>query len=86
MSVRSSSRQYVPGVDFLLWYSDTKDSLMDKVNRAVRRHNTKYGIEANVCFVHPSVTEIDIITPGVTIKPLRYVRPDYFLVGVENEQ
>ena len=77
---------YEPGVSFMLWYSDAKDDLASKVARAVARHDKKYGVKANLCYVHPSVLVGEIITPGVTLLPMTAVMPNYFLVGVSDVQ
>jgi hypothetical protein len=39
----------------LLWYDgDPKRDLADKVRRAARRYELKYGMAPNVCYVHAS--------------------------------
>ena len=37
----------------LLWY-DEEGTLDEKVQRAIDRYSTKFGVMPNACFVHPS--------------------------------
>ncbi len=39
----------------LVWYdNDPSKSLDDKMNEAAVRYKEKFGVEPNVCYVHPS--------------------------------
>ncbi len=39
----------------LVWYdNDPKKSLDDKVMEAASRYKEKFGVEPNVCYIHPS--------------------------------
>lgn len=39
----------------LLWYDDNPGrNLADKISQAARRYRQKYGVEPNLCYVHPS--------------------------------
>ena len=47
----------------LLWYDDNPGrDLAEKVRQAARRYWQKFGIPANVCYVHPSALGDDAST------------------------
>lgn len=69
----------------LLWYdNDPKRGLDDKVLRAARRYQQKYGMAPNVCYVHPSVLadsgRSDHVD-GVHLAVLRSVLPNHYWLG-----
>jgi len=80
----------------LLWL-DAEGELEEKVARAVRRYGEKFGEEATVCYVHPSVVEgsegagergsggngTGRKVGGVRVEGLGSVLPGHFWVGVE---
>ncbi len=55
----------------LVWYdNDPKKSLDQKVTEAAVRYKEKFGVEPNVCYVHPSHLESN----RATIAKLRVIR------------
>lgn len=75
----------------LLWLDDdAKRTLEEKVARAVKRHDEKFGRNANVCYVHPSVLEVgsngsreSMVVGDVEVKPRSSVLKHHFFVGCE---
>ncbi len=66
---------------FLGWFDDTRGkTVADKIREAVERYAAKFGTDPNLVLVSPADS-----TPveGLHIKPVEYVRPNYFWVGVE---
>jgi len=71
----------------LLWYDDSPSrELAEKVGRAARRYQRKFGVAADVCYVHPK-TLGDNNKPrkvsGVIVAPLASVLRHHFWVGQE---
>src|SRR5690348_3283498 len=67
---------------FLGWFDDSaKKPVQTKIAEAVERFNYKFGFAPDVCLVHEG-EEIEF--PGVTIRPARHIRPNYFWVGRED--
>jgi hypothetical protein len=68
----------------LLWYDDTNRDLADKVGRAARRYKQKFGVDPNVCFVHPSALgdngKVNKVG-GVRIAPWPTVLRHHFWIG-----
>lgn len=74
----------------LLWYDDNPGrDLADKIGDAARRHRQKYGMEPNLCYVHPSA-----LSDGGKVKKVGEVRVlsrptvlvHHFWIGVEAAQ
>ncbi|MGD1995590.1 MAG: hypothetical protein PVH62_02345 [Anaerolineae bacterium] len=71
----------------LLWFdNDRGRDLAQKVKRAARRYERKFGCRPNVCYVHPSVLNGNSRRVGsVRLEPLQSVLRDHFWVGEERE-
>lgn len=74
----------------LLWFDPgTGSPPADKIGRAAERYNQRFGRWPTVCETHPSVAahcaNVVILRNGITIKikATRLIRPDNFLVGME---
>lgn len=72
----------------LLWFdNDRKRELENKVGRAARHYQCKFGRQPNVCYVHPSMLDGKPRQVGnVQVAPLPSVLQHHFFVGVENER
>jgi len=76
----------------LLWFDDDpRKQLEEKVLRAARHYERKYGQVPNLCFVHPSAFDGNgkgngngaVAKAGdVEIRSGRSVLPDHFWLGV----
>ena len=68
----------------MLWFdNDPKRPLEDKVQRAAQHYQVKNGRAPNLCCVHPSLAKVEKIGE-VTIRAMREVMPNHFLIGVED--
>ena len=74
----------------LLWYDDDPGrNLAEKVGRAVRRYEQKFGAAPNVCYVHPSSVSGDgqsLKVDGVVVATRLSVLRHHFWVGREDRQ
>lgn len=75
----------------LLWFdpSPIRD-LTDKIGQAARRHRQKYGVEPNLCYVHPSAlsdNEKPIRRVGdVKVSGRSTVLVHHFWIGIDKMQ
>lgn len=69
----------------LLWYDDDKTlDLAQKVGRAAKYYQQKYGRRPNVCYVHPSQLANDAQkVDGVRVASLSTVLIHHFWMGEE---
>lgn len=74
----------------LLWFDASPGrDLADKIGQAARRYRQKYGVEPNLCYVHPSA-----LSDGDKVKKVGEVRVSsrptvlvhHFWIGVEAVQ
>lgn len=75
----------------LLWFDDDPSiRLEEKVRRAARQYERKYGRLPDLCFVHRSAFAGDgkrkmINAGGVEVRPGRSVLPDHFWLGIAED-
>ena len=74
----------------LLWFdNDPGRDLAEKVERAAQRYQQKFGVPANVCYVHPSTVDgngkVQKIG-GVRVASKPSVLRHHFWVGVEGDR
>lgn len=68
----------------MLWFdNDPKRSLEAKVQQAAEQYRKKKGQTPNLCCVHPSLARVEKIG-DVTIRAMREMMPNHFLIGVED--
>ena len=71
----------------LLWYDDDPArDLAAKLVRAAQRHEQKFGVRPDVCYVHPSAlgeTETMQVA-GVCVTPLPSVLRHHFWLGQQS--
>jgi hypothetical protein len=67
----------------MLWFDDNpKMDFSAKVQKAADYYQHKFGVAANLCFVHPGMLVQQTATVGrIEVKPDRQVRPDHFYIG-----
>jgi hypothetical protein len=70
----------------LLWFDDDPArALSDKITRAERRYQQKYGHAPDVCYVHPSALPGGELSVGqVRVLPVRTVLPYHFWLCVQD--
>lgn len=70
----------------MLWFdNDPKTDLSTKVTRAAAYYQKKYGCIPNLCFVHPSMLEVQARrAEGIELRPSRQVLPNHFWLGVND--
>jgi hypothetical protein len=73
----------------MLWYDDDpKRTLVDKVRRAALHYERKYGVPAQICYVHPSALakgERNGGAGGVRVETLDTVLINHLWVGREEQ-
>jgi hypothetical protein len=85
----------------MLWFdNDQKASIPLKVERAARYYQKKYGVDPDLCYVHPGMikgdkeeggamqggTQADQLTIGnIMVLWNDHVLPDHFWIGVRND-
>ena len=81
----------------MLWFDDDpKRPLEEKIERAAKRYQEKYGVTPNLCYANPRTVgdaqpTINLrlptnkngkVTPQVTLKQARSILPNHFCLGV----
>ena len=68
----------------LLWYDDdAKRPLADKVRLAALRYEQKFGVQPNLCLVHPgALADKALIVDGITVEGLPSVLSHHFWLGI----
>ena len=68
----------------MLWFdNDPKTDLPAKVVRAAAYYQKKYGCSPNLCFVHPSMLQVEAKKTGeIELRPSRQVLPNHFWLGM----
>lgn len=75
----------------MIWFDNSKNGLLDKINKAADYYIKKYGRTPNLCLVHPSMLHDDgritatFIENKITIRPYRPVLPGHIWIGIEDE-
>jgi hypothetical protein len=85
----------------MLWFdNDRKSSIPNKVERAARYYQKKYGVNPNLCYVHPKTVKEnggkEKTKKGIERKPLKIgkilvlknekVLPDHFWIGISSAE
>jgi hypothetical protein len=72
----------------MLWFdNDPQLDLLSKVHKAAQYYKEKYGQEANLCFVHPSMTPNEKTDAGeVVVYSNSTVLPHHFWIGVHRPE
>lgn len=86
----------------MLWYDrDQKLTIREKINRAARYYAHKYGIEPNICFIHPDLFDClphqkgnqnfaedgrGLQVDDIRIRENSRVLPDHYWIGVEGKE
>jgi len=69
----------------MLWFDNSALSLAEKVRKAAKYYQKKYGRIPDLCLVHPSMVgdqKLEEIE-GITVRPYRPVLPHHLWIGVE---
>ncbi|UCD41553.1 MAG: hypothetical protein JSV69_13440 [Chloroflexota bacterium] len=79
----------------MLWFdNDNKSDLPTKVDRAATYYRGKYGVQPNICFVHPSMAgnsnpdkskKSSIKSGGIEVRLTKSVIPHHFWIGVHHQ-
>ena len=71
-------------IEGLLWYDDDPArDLAEKVKRAARRYQQKFGAAPTVCYVHPSTLDDKQQVGQVDVTALASVLQHHFWIGRE---
>ena len=84
----------------MLWFdNDQKASIPSKVERAARYYHKKYGVNPNLCYVHPKMVNGDkgakgksnksVGNEGIKIGKIRILKnekvlPNHFWIGISS--
>lgn len=70
----------------MLWFdNDPKAELNDKVLRAAAYYQKKYGLQPNLCFVHPSMLPAPSPRAGsIELRTSKQVLPNHLWLGVND--
>lgn len=73
------------GESKMLWYdADKGRSLEEKVLRAAEYFKGKYGVDATVCLINPSIAaQAPAEINSIALRPVHTVLPDHFWIGSE---
>jgi hypothetical protein len=68
----------------MLWFdNDPHTDLAVKISRAADYYQKKYGCKPNLCYVHPSMVQPQLVkTSGVEIRPNQMVLPNHLWLGI----
>jgi len=78
----------------MLWFdNDPKSEVTAKISRATAYYRDKYGEEANLCFVHPSMINNGSIVKGnnrlqsgaVEVRTTQSILPNHLWIGVNDK-
>lgn len=78
----------------MLWFdNDPKADLLEKIQRATAYYRQKYGVNPDVCFLHPTMlpqngSETASSRPplaNVELRTSKSVLPNYFWIGVNQK-
>lgn len=71
----------------MLWFdNDPKTSLENKIIKAARYYQNKYGESPNLCFVHPSMLSNNHdILQGLEIRSSTKVLPNHLWLGINKK-
>lgn len=69
----------------MLWFdNDPKADLPTKITRAAAYYQRKYGIQPDLCFVHPTMLGGTMLRSQdrIEVRPNRAVLPNHLWIGV----
>jgi len=68
----------------LLWYDNGADDLSGSVARAAARYKERFGVDPNVCYVHPATLPAgECKINGLTVRPSSKILRYHLWMGVE---
>jgi len=74
----------------LLWFDDDPQrKLEEKVLRAARHYQRKFGLPPNICYVHPKTLDgssLNLKALKVQLITANDVLPDHFWIGVGTQE
>lgn len=75
----------------ILWFdNDPKTTLDKKIAKALECHRHKFGRDAQVVMINKNAAESEDLEAlskacNATVKPMKYVLPNHFWVGFEDQ-
>jgi hypothetical protein len=68
----------------MLWFdNDPRADVSAKITRAAEYYQKKYGHQADLCYVHPSmIKDINLRAGAVVVRTTRSIMPNHFWIGV----
>ena len=70
----------------MLWFDNSKTILSIKIQRGLDYYKKKYGRDANLVLVHPSMMDNakSILVSNVTVRPYRPVLSGHIWIGIQD--
>ncbi len=70
----------------MLWFDDSKEPLLNKIQKGVEYYVKKYGRQPDLVLVHPNtLKDVKLDESKITIRPYRPVLPGHIWIGVEDK-
>lgn len=76
----------------MLWFDNSKLDLESKIKKARDYYRNKYGLEPDLCLVHPKMLMDDMrinatfMIDKLTIRGYRPVLPGHIWIGIEDKE
>jgi hypothetical protein len=72
----------------MLWFDNSQTALTVKIQKAVDYYKKKYGRNADLVLVHPSMMDNakPMLVGNVTVRPYRPVLPGHIWIGIEDKE
>lgn len=74
----------------MLWYNNTKKTLLDGIPDAIRYYSDKYGKHPDICEIHPNNSDFpDVLvysdTNSIKLVKNKVIMPNYCFLGMNSE-
>ena len=69
----------------LFFDNDPKTTFAEKVDKAARLYEAKYGLSPTVCLVNPKALVPGLEMPTIAVRPFRAVLPHHLWIGIEEK-
>lgn len=69
----------------MLWYDDSKEDILAKIDKAGEYYQRRYGKHPIVCYIHPGNCDCQsAVTPGgIRVETSSGILPNHFWIGAD---